>query len=69
MMQSLSFSGRVERIKSVIISSLAYWIKSFKLPCAVIKELEMICARFYGKLVFMHRAITTSVDQRRGPGN
>ena len=37
MSKTLSFSGRVELIKTVIYGIIHYWIQAFKFPVSVVK--------------------------------
>ena len=46
MSNTLSFSGRVELIKTVMLGSLQYWLQSFQFPISVIKALESMLAKF-----------------------
>ena len=46
MSTTLSFSGRVELIKTVKLGSLQYWLQSFQFPISVIKALESMLAKF-----------------------
>jgi len=46
MSATLSFSGRVELIKTVILGTLQYWIQTFKFPKSIIKAMESIFAKF-----------------------
>ena len=48
-MHTLSFSGRVELIKSVIQGIIAYWVQSFNFPVSICNELDKLCANFMGK--------------------
>jgi len=43
MLNFLSFSGRIELIKSVLHNLLSYLAFFFKLPCSVIRELGCLC--------------------------
>ena len=45
-LQSLSIAGRAELIKSVLQNMISYWIFSFKLPVAIIEELERMFSIF-----------------------
>lgn len=49
MTRVLSFAGRVELAKTVLLGAMNYWIQSFKLPQTVIKELERIICNFIWK--------------------
>ena len=46
MSSTLSFSGMVELIKTVMISSVQYWIQSLMFPATIIMALESIFANF-----------------------
>ena len=45
----LSFPGRLERIKTVIYNTLAYWYQAYKCAASVCRELETMAARFLWK--------------------
>ena len=49
MTRVLSFAGRVELAKSVLLSSLNYWIQTFRLPFSVIRDLERLISNFIWK--------------------
>lgn len=49
MTRVLSFAGRVELAKTVLLGSMNYWIQSFKLPKNIISELERIIGKFIWK--------------------
>ena len=44
--QCLSYVGRLELIKTVLYSSLTYWVHSYDFSLSTSKELERICANF-----------------------
>jgi hypothetical protein len=46
---SLNFAGRVELIRSVILSSISYGYFTYNLPRSIIKEIERLCANFLWK--------------------
>ena len=48
-MHALSFSGRVELIKTVIHGIIGYWIQSFYFPATISNELDKMCANFLWK--------------------
>jgi len=48
-MHALSFSGRVELIKSVIHGIISYWIQSFHFPVTIWNEVDRLCANFVWK--------------------
>ena len=45
---------RVELIKTAMISSIQYWIQSFKFPVTIIKTLESIFVNFLWRKKYMH---------------
>jgi len=47
MSTTLSFSGRVELIKTVTLGTLQYWLQSFKFPVSTIKTIESTSANFW----------------------
>ncbi|XP_020266263.1 uncharacterized protein LOC109841729 [Asparagus officinalis] len=49
MTYSLSFAGRIELIKSVLFSTIAYWYFVYKLPNSTVRSLESIFANFLWK--------------------
>ena len=49
MTRVLSFAGRVELAKTILLGSMNYWIQTFKLPQAIIAELERIICNFIWK--------------------
>jgi len=44
MAKTLSYSGRIELIKSVIIGTIQYWVQAFNFPKSVIRTLERLCS-------------------------
>jgi len=46
MSSTLSLSGRVELIKTVLLGTIQYWIQSFKFPVSVITSLESMFSNF-----------------------
>ena len=46
MSSTLSLSGRVELIKTVLLGTIHYWIQSYRFPVSVIKTLEKLFANF-----------------------
>ncbi|XP_020250145.1 uncharacterized protein LOC109827551 [Asparagus officinalis] len=46
---SLSFAGRIELIKSVLYSTIAYWYFVYKFPNSIVHSLESIFANFLWK--------------------
>ena len=46
MANSLSFAGRVELIKTVLLGTMQFWIQSFKLPISIIKTLKCMLGKF-----------------------
>ena len=46
---TLSFSGRIELIKSVMLGIISYWIQSFHFPVSIYNELDRLCANFLWK--------------------
>lgn len=42
----LSYSGRLQLIKSVITSLANFWMAAFRLPSGCIKEIERLCSAF-----------------------
>ena len=42
----LSYAGRLQLIRSVLLSLVNFWIAVFRLPSACIKEVEKLCAAF-----------------------
>ena len=42
----LSYAGRVQLIKAVLISIINFWASVFRLPSGCIKEVEKLCASF-----------------------
>ena len=42
----LSYAGRVQLIKAVLISIINFWASVFRLPSGCIKEVEQLCASF-----------------------
>lgn len=49
MVHSLSFAGRMELLKSVLLNILSYWYLSYDFPVSVVKEVERIFANFLWK--------------------
>ena len=48
-MHTLSFTGRMELIKTVIHGTISYWIHSFQFPKTVCTEIDRMCAKFLWK--------------------
>ena len=46
MAKLLSFAGRVELVKTVLLSYLSYWVQSYKVSCTISNELERISSNF-----------------------
>jgi len=46
---NLSFTGRLELIKSTLYSTMAYWYQYYSYPSSITKEIERICANFLWK--------------------
>lgn len=42
----LSYAGRLQLIKSVIMSLTNFWMAAFRLPSSCIKEIERLCSAF-----------------------
>ena len=42
----LSYAGRLQLIKSVLVSMINFWASVFRLPSKCVKELKQICASF-----------------------
>lgn len=42
----LSYAGRLQLIKSVIMSLTNFWMSAFRLPSGCIKEIERLCSAF-----------------------
>ena len=47
--KTLSFSDRIELIKSVIHGIVSYWVQSYQLPVSTCRALDRLSANFYGK--------------------
>ncbi|CAN1331277.1 LINE-1 retrotransposable element ORF2 protein [Linum perenne] len=44
--RTLSYAGRLQLVKSVLLSISHYWMNIFLLPGMVIKDIEKVCSRF-----------------------
>lgn len=42
----ISFAGRLQLLKSVILSLVNFWMATFRLPKACIREISKLCATF-----------------------
>lgn len=50
----LSFAGRLQLIRVVIMSIINFWISIFRLPSKCIHEVDQLCASIYGKVLLFN---------------
>ncbi|KAL4301685.1 hypothetical protein GQ457_10G014800 [Hibiscus cannabinus] len=47
--RNLSFAGRLQLIKSVLMSITNYWCMQLVIPSGILRKIEQLCARFFWK--------------------